>query len=386
VSWSTLATASIDHVRAWAERESWCQAMAACPQDPEWHAEGDVWTHTQLVLRELPRLAEWVAFSQHERTVLTFAALFHDAGKATTTAPDPLTGRLRSPKHALKGEQLARRVLRELGCDLATRERVAMLVRFHGRPAFLLEKADPAREVVRLSWLLDHRLLVALALADTRGRTTGVGRAEDTIHLWQMVAEEHGCFGRPYAFANDAARVRYFHDEAPALHYVPHEAYACTVTMTSGLPGAGKDTWLAAHRPGLPVVSLDELRVELDVAATDAQGAVVQLARERCREHLRARRSFAFNATNLTRAMRRRWVDLCCDYGARVEIAYVEPAWDVILRQNKARASAVPDKVLAALAAKCEPPTWGEAHEVSVFDGARTVDLLGRESSPHAMQ
>ena len=28
------------------------EALAACPQDPEWHPEGDVWTHTCMVVDE----------------------------------------------------------------------------------------------------------------------------------------------------------------------------------------------------------------------------------------------------------------------------------------------------------------------------------------------
>ncbi len=41
----------------------------------------------------------------------------------------------------------------------------------------------------------------------------------------------------------------------------------------SGLPGVGKDTWLARSRPELPVVSLDAVREDLDVDATDNQDA-----------------------------------------------------------------------------------------------------------------
>ena len=214
----------------------------------------------------------------HERTVLIFTALFHDSGKPLTSQVDPDTGRITSPKHALKGEHLARSVLRDLGCDLSTREEIARLVRFHGRPAFLLEKPEPAHEVVSLSWLVSNKLLYLFALADTRGRTAAeMGRPEENLHLWKLVAEENGCFDRPYPFANDHARFLFYRQEPPNLHYVPFEDYRCTVTMMSGLPGSGKDTWLAANRPDLPVVSLDEVRVELDVEATEDQGEVIQV-------------------------------------------------------------------------------------------------------------
>jgi predicted kinase len=321
------------------------------------------------------RLDGWNFFAHHERTVLAFTALFHDSGKPLTSLVDPISGRITSPKHAVKGEHLARSVLREIGCDLATREEIAHLVRFHGRPPFLLEKPDPAHEVVSLSWLVNNRLLYLFALADTRGRKTAdMGRPEDDLHLWKVVAEENHCFEQPYPFANDHARFLFYRQRDPSLHYVPFEEYRCTVTMMSGLPGTGKDTWLEANRPELPVVSLDEVRLELDVDATDDQGEVIQLARERCRELLRSGQSFAFNATNILRLTRQRWIELFADYKARIEMVYVEPPMSIILDQNKRRRRSVPEDVIRELAAKCEPPTLTESHSLLM--------TAGREESP----
>jgi len=334
-------------------------------------SEYNAWTHTQMVCAQLPKLDEWPTLSAHERTLLIFTALFHDAGKPLTSHVDPETGRIRSPKHSIKGEHLARAVLRDLRCDLATREETARLVRFHGRPAFLLEKPEPSHEVISLSWSVCNRLLYLFALADTRGRTTAENtRPEENLQLWKLVAEEQNCLDEPYRFANDQARFQFFRQVTPNLFYVPHEEYRCTVTMMSGVPGSGKDTWLATHRPDVPVVSLDDLRTELDIEATDDQGSVVQLARERCRELLRNRQSFAFNATNVIRQTRQRWIDLFADYGARIEIVYVEPPLPTILAQNKQRTEPVPEPIIRGLIEKIEPPTWNECHRLTISEGA----------------
>jgi len=367
-TWDEVKRSSCEQILSWAEDQPWARDMAACGQDAQWHAEGDVWTHTRMVAAELERLPEWPSMEDGNRQKLLFTALFHDAGKPATTRLDAESGRTRSPKHALVGMAIARLALRALGCPLAIREEIAALVRYHGRPPFLLEKADPARDVIALSWQVNHRLLYLFALADTRGRQTRETiRPQENLELWKMVAQENHCFNQPYAFANDQARFLFFRDALSSLHYVPHQDYRCTVMLLAGLPGAGKDTWLAVHRPGLSVVSLDDLRADLDVEATDNQGEVIQAAREKCRDHLRARRDFSFNATNTMRQTRKRWIDLFVDYGARVEIVYVEPPLPLILQRNAKRSKPVPEKVILRLIDKLEPPTWAEAHSLELI-------------------
>lgn len=362
-----MAGATSAQVLEWAEAQAWARDMAACHQDAQWHAEGDVWTHTKMVCAELERLADWPSLGRGDQMKLLFTALFHDSGKPATTVLEPETGRTRSPKHALVGAEIARRVLRDLECDLLTREAIVALVRFHGRPPFLLEKPNPEHEVISLSWLVNNRLLYLFALADSRGRhAKEMSRSEENLHLWKLAAEERNCFLTAYAFANDQARFLFYRDQLSSLHYTPHLDYRCTVTLMSGLPGAGKDTWLARHRPRTPVVALDAIRETLDIEATDNQGEVIQAAREQCREHLRAGQDFAFNATNITRQMRKRWIDLFADYGARIEIVYVEPPVATILAQNQRRAHPVPEKVIWRLVEKLEPPTVTECHGLTL--------------------
>jgi predicted kinase len=155
-----------------------------------------------------------------------------------------------------------------------------------------------------------------------------------------------------------------------SLHYTPREEHCCTVTLLSGLPGAGKDTWLAQQRPELPLVSLDDLRGVLDVDPEDDQGEVIQLARKRCREHLRAGRHFAFNATNTMRQTRKRWIDLFADYGARIELVYIEPPLSLIFERNSRRPRPGPARVIERLVDKLEPPTWIEAHSLTMIAGS----------------
>src|SRR5262249_41360066 len=138
--------------------------------------------------------------------------------------------------------------------------------------------------------------------------------------------------------------------------------------MMSGLPGAGKDTWIARHAPDLPVISLDAIRRELKVTPADDQGAVAALAKSRARELLRHQQSLIWNATNITRALRSALIELFAAYHARIHIIYVDAPWDAILRRNQEREAGVPEPVIARMLRKLEVPDLTEAQVVDWID------------------
>ena len=367
-NWDQLTAKTDAEIIAWAEPQTWAREMADCMQDSTWHAEGDVWTHTKMVCDELTKLDQWNDLPRTSQLILLFTAIFHDAGKPATTAIDEQTGRVRSPKHAQVGMRIARRCLMELDCDLTIRESICHLILFHGRPPFIDKNADAGWELIKLSTYINHRLMFLFALADSRGRVckSDDGRTEETLELWQLIALENNCFEQSYDFANDHARFLFYRGKLDNLHYCPHEDYRCQMAIMCGLPGAGKDSWLAENRPELPVVSLDEIRKELKVAPTGNQGVVIQAARERCKVYLRKGQDFAFNATNTTRQIRNLWVNVGAEYNARVCIVYIEPDFGTILDQNSGREARVPEKVIQRLIDKLDPPTLAECHELLV--------------------
>ena len=146
--------------------------------------------------------------------------------------------------------------------------------------------------------------------------------------------------------------------------YDPWDNHRSIVVLMSGLPAAGKDTWIREHLPGWPVVSLDQLREELDVDPEEAQGPVVRAAWDLAREHLRAGRDFAWNATHVTRATRGRIIDLLAGYDARIRIVAVEAPADRLLTWNRGRQGkrVVLEEVIHRLVGRWEPPDWTEGH------------------------
>lgn len=126
--------------------------LAECPQDPRFHAEGNVAVHTRLVLDALRALPAYAELPLRDRRLLDYAAVFHDCGKPPCTQMEP-DGAITSRGHSLKGAYRAQAALFQDGghpfTPAETRELFA-LVRFHARPVHFLE-ADPLWAVLMTS-------------------------------------------------------------------------------------------------------------------------------------------------------------------------------------------------------------------------------------------
>ena len=96
-------------------------AMKGVEQSPDYHPEGDVFTHTMLLLSHLQAPAE----------TLAYGCLLHDVGKPVCVQR---TGeRLTFYGHTEKGAEMAGEILKRLKRSRATWERVAYLVHNHLR-------------------------------------------------------------------------------------------------------------------------------------------------------------------------------------------------------------------------------------------------------------
>jgi tRNA nucleotidyltransferase (CCA-adding enzyme) len=141
--------------------------MVDCPQDPIWHPEGDVWTHT---LHCLDSFAKKRIGEEWEDLVVGLAVLCHDIGKPLTTKIGE-DGRIRSPKHEPLGEDPTRNFLSRMTNQNDLIEQVVPLVRRHLAPrTFYNDQASDgairrlARQVIRID------RLVRVADADISGR------------------------------------------------------------------------------------------------------------------------------------------------------------------------------------------------------------------------
>ncbi|MBI4861229.1 MAG: AAA family ATPase [Candidatus Riflebacteria bacterium] len=342
----------------------WLGELAGCVDDPRFHGEEDVLAHTRMVAEELVRLAGWRALPEPQRESLFAAALLHDLGKPATRRVDP-DGRIGTPGHARRGSILTRITLWKRDVPFEVREEIAALVRHHMVPGHLLQRDRPERRAIEVSQVVRCDLLSLLAEADALGRKCDDRqRLLDEVELFRDCCRELGCYDGPRRFGCASARYLYFtsldrHPDAPAP-----EGFVTEVVVMSGLPGAGKDTWIRKNLAGWPVVSLDAIRQRMGIRPTAPQGPIRDAARKLAKEHLRARRPFVWNATNVSRQMRAECIGLFANYGARVRIVYVEAGYEQLGQQNSGRRDEVPGAVIEKLLERWEVPDVTEAHQV----------------------
>ncbi|PDP88641.1 poly(A) polymerase [Glycomyces fuscus] len=358
----------------------WVRDLAGVEQDPVHHAEGDVETHTRMACEALAGLPAWRSRPAGERVRLFAAVLLHDVAKPLCTRREE-DGRVTAHGHSRRGDLLARRLLWEAAAEpgasappleaVEWREHVAALVRHHQVPFWALERPDLRRIAFRVSLVARNDDLVLLATADILGRRCGdTAEVLENIGLYDEYCREQRCLDRPRAFPSDHARFWFFRKPDRDPDYAAHDDTRMTVTVMSGLPGSGKDTWIARERPGVPVVSLDALRAELGVRPTADQRPVAAAAHGRAREHLRAGRSFVWNATNVSRSLRDQCVDLAAAYRARVEIVSVEAPPRVLRARLDRRRAPVPAAAVERLVRRWECPDPTEAHRLVRWAGA----------------
>ena len=148
-------------------------ALVGCPQEPEWHPEGDVWVHTLLVIDQARTRID--DLPRPQQLVIMLGAVCHDFGKPATTAF--IDGRIRSRDHEAEGVAPATAFLDRLnihsfdGYDV--RHQVLGLVAHHLKPGMWRTAKDGVGDGAfrRLARKVDLELLARLAKSDCLGRT-----------------------------------------------------------------------------------------------------------------------------------------------------------------------------------------------------------------------
>ncbi len=157
------------------------QAFIDCPQEAEWHPEGDVWIHTMMALDEAAKIIRQPHrnFTEDENIQVMLGVLCHDLGKPATTAQ--ADGRTRSHGHSEAGAEPTKTLCSKWTFSRDHVAAVVAIAKEHMKPA-LYARAYEAGEMNDASYVnavrrllkrihpTSWRVLIAAAEADSRGR------------------------------------------------------------------------------------------------------------------------------------------------------------------------------------------------------------------------
>jgi len=366
--------------------------MASTPQDAEWHSEGSVRVHTEMVIAEAYKLTADLAPDRTQALVLS--AALHDIGKPLVTREAEIKGRIRitSPRHAARGRSYAAPLLPQLELPTEISDTILAGIGHHHDPRKIVTRNVKQSRYWKFARLAEAEMIYLLELADTRGRisTSPDAHTSETVDLFKLGAEEHGIWKvkDPYADWDETIRNKLAGQSDEAIAYVqaaarrqfeakeiftPEEAIAKThdhrnefaeLVVTCAPSGSGKSQWIDKNLPNHFRISLDEIREELtgkrDNMSKDGQ--VLQLAKKRLREALAAKRKIVWDATNIRSDGRSAILGLGHDYHALTTIVAFATPPSVLFKRNKERTHQIPTAVIERQLESMEWPSANEAH------------------------
>lgn len=263
----------------------WQDRMRNCPQNPRYHAEGDVLAHTELVLEQLYKYKDSFSLSASELRILYWACLLHDIGKPKVTKNE--NGRITAGGHEYAGVHIARQILLDYS-DLMPHERRLTLdiVRWHYIPFRWSREERPEKAFYKMAYTTDLRLISIFSLLDFHGRicenqTESVRLIEHFHKVTEPKIRYHtGSHGeileqfhaKPiqhkdaiwYALCKEDLNLVQKLMDAPGAEANETQH----LIFTWAIPGSGKSTWIQEHLPEVATVQLKEFG--LHAGETDA--------------------------------------------------------------------------------------------------------------------
>jgi len=136
--------------------------MKGVEQPPEFHPEGDVWTHTLIMLERLPQPCS---------LTLAWGVLLHDVGKPPTfRPPSGPNGRIRFDEHVEVGTRMAEQICSRFRFSNRDSAQIAALVANHMRFKDVPEmKPATLKRFVRLDRFDEHLELHRLDCSSSHG-------------------------------------------------------------------------------------------------------------------------------------------------------------------------------------------------------------------------
>ena len=372
-------------------------ALKTTSQDEQWHQEGNVHIHTEMVLDQTYQLLANEAghLNAEHRLILILAALLHDIGKPLTTKEVERDGRHRtiSPAHEIAGASYLFYRILDLGLSSSTTQAILTLVAYHNQPKLLVVKNRGREAYYRLARLTNLELIYYLERADMAGRISPSQSTDlENLELFRLTCEEYGLWNNadPYSEWRTIIRSELADKGEDAHHYTaccairdfengeiqsPYEAIGRSyghldshpqLVIMSGLSGSGKSRWIHENLPNHVIVSLDDLRAQLAKNRSDQSinPLIVREAKALLKSHLGKGKKVVWDATNIRKDFRSLLTRIGFDYHALVTIIVFHKPLKEIVSSNEKRQYPVSKAVLMDQLNRYQFVEQTEAHQI----------------------
>lgn len=309
-----------------------------------YHVEGDVWTHTMMVV------------NQSKTYLGAICALCHDIGKPESrriVKQDDFK-RTRFSGHESLSFFMAPEILDAFGLDESDKKMVMIVIGLHGS----FRKNSIEEFVQKTTGLNDEtvELLIELLEADSKGRFC----TDDAI--WEHDAETVLCDG--------------YRDTMIDIHGYKFKNLKKTITLMVGLPGSGKSTYIEAHLNDAFLVSRDQFIEKLGQGRNYDEKLGYFELNKRAKAVMEKEFDTSFEAaclnhdnlvidmTNLTRKNRRSFVSKAKN-GFKIKmIVFTSGLKECEARNNNRKGKNIKPDTLKRMASRFDFPLFDEAHEV----------------------
>ena len=174
------------------------KALTGIEQNPKHHSEGDVWTHTMMVLDQAAKFRE----KTEEPFGFMLAALTHDFGKAVCT--EVVDGEIHSYEHETKGLPIVENFLRRITNETNLIKYVLNLVEYHMKPNTMAAAKSSVKSTNKMfDKAIDKKALIYIAIADGLGQITQYENVSHEKFLFDRLEVYNEYMQRPYVMGRD---------------------------------------------------------------------------------------------------------------------------------------------------------------------------------------
>ncbi|MFN0200185.1 MAG: HD domain-containing protein [Bacteroidia bacterium] len=360
--------------------------MKKTPQNPKYHAEGNVYNHTMLVFEAVMQYVNEQTFSEQEKKNFLNAALLHDVGKPGVTTLR--NGNWSARGHEEAGVSIAREILLQYP-EISTEERIKILdiVRWHHIPLRWITGEMTYNQLLSLSTRVDFSIMGQFSLSDFRGRICqdkALLLTQNTTFLKEIVPQIQA-HSQPYEMAlSTYQRASITHKNAfwkayllrqpqlwqklllaPSAKYAPIKNPDFRVIMTIGTPKSGKTTFLQQQYPYALHISLAAWELDGPLPLdTFVRQRIITAFQYHISVYSRHHRQIVLEGNNLNEETRQLVSDIIKGLNGELTYLFFETSLQKCLEYNAASENSLKPEIIEQAYKKLLYPHPWEAHRL----------------------